>query len=89
MGAVLLMAWWLHITAVEWAVVLLCCGAVTGAEALNTAIEKLADRVTTEREESIRRIKDAAAAGVLLITLGASAAGSVILRPRLVARLWE
>ncbi len=67
----------------EWAVLLLCCGLVTGAEALNTAIEKLADRVTEEREETIRIVKDAAAGGVLLVSLGAAAAGLCILGPRL------
>lgn len=73
----------LHISGTEWAVVLLASGATVGAEALNTAIEKLADRVTREREESIRLVKDTAAAGVLAISLGAGAAGFWIFGPKL------
>ena len=76
---------WLKISAVEWAVVSLACGAVIGAEALNTAVERLADRVTTEREESIRFLKDAAAGGVLAASVGAAAAAFFIFGPRLPA----
>jgi diacylglycerol kinase len=73
----------LRISAVEWAIVLLACGAVIAAEALNTAVERLADRVSTEREESIRFLKDAAAGGVLAAALGAAAAAAFIFGPRL------
>ncbi|MES2705666.1 MAG: diacylglycerol kinase family protein [Verrucomicrobiota bacterium] len=74
---------WLKITSTEWAVLAVACGAVIGGEALNTAIEKLADRVTPEREEAIRLVKDTAAGGVLAVTLGAVAAGLGIFGPRL------
>jgi diacylglycerol kinase (ATP) len=41
-------------------------------ELLNTAIEKLADRLTTERDPQIGRVKDmgSAAVGVALVTAG-------------------
>lgn len=81
--AVVVMGLFFRITQTEWAVLALACGGVTGAEALNTAIEKLADRLSTEREEAIRLVKDTAAGGVLAVTLGAVAAGLVIFAPRL------
>ncbi len=84
---VMAMAAWLKISTIEWAVVCLCGGAVLGAEALNTAIEKLADRVTAEQEEAIRGIKDAAAGGVLLLALAAAGAGTVILLPPLLEKV--
>jgi diacylglycerol kinase len=74
---------WLGIAPVEWAVLLLAAGGVIAAEALNTAIERLADRVSTEREEAIRLVKDVAAGGVLAATFGAVAAGLAILGPPL------
>ena len=74
---------WLKVGAVEWAVLALACGGVFAAELLNTAIERLADRVSTEREEAIRIVKDAAAAGVLAASLGAVGAGLAVFGPRL------
>ncbi|MDB6133639.1 MAG: diacylglycerol kinase family protein [Verrucomicrobiales bacterium] len=90
-GAILAaaMGLWLRITALEWAVLALACGSVIGAEALNTAIEKLADRVSTEREEAIRLVKDTAAGGVLAVTLGAVGTGLGIFGPRLWTMIWE
>lgn len=74
---------WLEISGVEWAVVMLAFGAVIGAEALNTAVERLADRVTKEQEEAIRVVKDVAAGGVLAAALGAAGAAVFIFGPRL------
>ena len=53
----------------EWVAILLCIGMVWMAEALNTAIEFLADEVTLERRERIRNAKDIAAAGVLITAM--------------------
>ena len=74
---------WFKVSAVEWAVLALACGGVIAAELLNTAIERLADRVSAEREEAIRIVKDAAAGGVLAAALGAVGAGLAIFGPRL------
>jgi diacylglycerol kinase (ATP) len=74
---------WLGTTPLEWAVLALAAGGVIAAEALNTAIERLADRVSGEREEAIRLVKDVAAGGVLAATLGAVGAGLAILGPPL------
>jgi diacylglycerol kinase len=74
---------WLEITRTEWAVVMLAFGAVIAAEALNTAVERLADRVSKEQEEAIRVVKDVAAGGVLAASLGAAGAAAVIFGPRL------
>lgn len=76
---------WLEINGLEWAVLALSAGGVISAEALNTAIERLADRVSLEREEAIRLIKDLAAGGVLAATFGAVLAGLAVLGPP----LWE
>ena len=88
MVAVAVLGWWLGLTALEWAVFALAAASVIAAEALNTAVERLADRVSKEREESIRLIKDVAAGGVLASTIGAVIAGVAILGPKLWAVLF-
>ena len=74
---------WLQLVAWEWCVVMLAVGLVWVAELLNTALEMLADRVSMEREEPIRRVKDAAAAAVLLAALAALGVGLVVFLPKL------
>ncbi len=49
---------WLHLPALEWAVLALAAAGVVAAEALNTAIERLSDRISKEKEEAIRVVKD-------------------------------
>jgi diacylglycerol kinase (ATP) len=66
----------------EWCAVALAVGLVWTAELLNTAIEVLADRVTQEREESIRRVKDSAAAAVLMAALAALGVGLIVFAPK-------
>ena len=83
MGAVVAAGVWLQIERWEWAAVLAACFAVPAAEAFNTALETLADRVTLEDDPHIGRAKDLAAAGVLLTSLGAAAVGVVVFSPRL------
>ena len=63
---------WLKISYKEWAILAVAAGGVIAAEALNTAIEWLADRVSREQEESIRLVKDVAAGGVLAAAGGQS-----------------
>lgn len=73
----------LQLEAWEWCAVLLSLGLVWVAELLNTAIEVLADRVSKEREEPIRRVKDMAAAAVLAAALAALGIGLTVFLPRL------
>ncbi len=78
---------WLQLADWEWCVVLLAVGLVIAAELLNTAVEVLADRVSKEREEPIRRVKDAAAAAVLVAALAALGVGLVVFLPKLLRLL--
>jgi diacylglycerol kinase len=76
---------WLHITMMEWCVLMLTCGMVIAVEAMNSAIEKLADRITTEEDERIRVVKDVGAAGVLVASITAALVGLLVFVPRLLA----
>lgn len=71
------------VSGIEAAILLLCCGGVMGAEAANTAIEKLADLYSTAHNPKIGAVKDLAAASVLLISLFALAIGLVIFIPKI------
>jgi len=77
----------LRISYSDWAWLIVAIVQVYTAEAFNTAIELLADRITTENDEKIRRAKDLAAAAVLLTAFGAVAIGLFILGPHLYATL--
>ncbi|MDE7192839.1 MAG: diacylglycerol kinase family protein [Oscillospiraceae bacterium] len=67
-----------ELTRAEWAILLLTFGAVMGLEAVNTALEHLADRVTRERDEHIRRCKDCAAGAVLVAAIFAVGVGAAL-----------
>ena len=62
----------------EWAVLLLTFAAVLSAEAVNTPIERLCDRVSKEHSELIRRSKDCAAGAVLIFAIFAVVIGIVL-----------
>lgn len=62
----------------KWCVLLLAFGLVWTAELLNTALEMLCDRVSGEREESIRRIKDVGAGAVLAASLASLGLGLLV-----------
>jgi len=68
----------LKFSAIQWVVLLLLIAIVWIAEALNTAVEYLCDRVTTEQDPLIGKSKDVAAAGVLLASVIAAAGGLVL-----------
>ena len=62
----------------EWAVVILCCGCVIGAELINTAIEHVVDLVSPEWNELAGKAKDAAAGAVLAVALAAGTIGVIV-----------
>ena len=71
-----------RVSPVEWCVLLSCIGGVFMAEGFNTAVEKLADRITTERDPLIGAAKDIAAGAVLLFVIASVAIGLIIFIPK-------
>ncbi len=63
----------LRVTAQEWCWLIAAMGMVWVAEALNTAVELLADAVCPERHPLVGRAKDVAA-GAVLVAAGCAAA---------------
>lgn len=74
----------LNITHTEWLFVILAIGLVITAEALNTAIEKLVDLVSPEKNTKAGWVKDVAAGAVLLASICAFVIGLLVFVPYLV-----
>ncbi|WP_177604461.1 diacylglycerol kinase family protein [uncultured Phocaeicola sp.] len=67
----------------EWIAVTFAIGSVLAAEAFNSAIEALADRVNESYDEAIKRTKDLASGAVLLTAIAAAVIGLIIFIPKL------
>ncbi len=72
---VLLVAMLLHFTYVEFCIVVACIAGVLTAEVINTIVEELLDIIAPSYSEHVRRLKDATAGAVLLLSLASLAAG--------------
>lgn len=70
-----------HISKTEWSLLILAMSAVWMAEALNTAIELLADEMSEEMRERLGRAKDVAAGGVLIVAIGGAVIGTMVFLP--------
>jgi len=76
-----------RLSAEEWRWIVLAIALVWLAEALNTAIERLADAVTLEPNENIGLAKDVAAGAVLVAALFAVVIGTTIFLPYIIMSL--
>jgi diacylglycerol kinase len=81
---VILVNYQLRITRTEWLITLMLIGLAWMAEVFNTALEKLADRVTQDHDPLIGQAKDLAAGAVLIICFLAVVCALIIYVPYLV-----
>jgi len=73
----------LGLSAAEWCWLVLAMTLVWMAEALNTALEFLADAVTQDFHPLILQAKDVAAAALLIAAIGALVIGLLVFGPHL------
>lgn len=73
------------ITPMEWCLIILCIALVISAEALNSAVEALADKLCKEQDPLIGRAKDLGATAVTLLAFAAAAVGLIIFIPYIVS----
>lgn len=66
----------------EWIAVIFAIGMVLAAEAVNSSIEALADLVSPDYNEAIKRTKDLAAGAVLILAIAAAIVGLLIFIPK-------
>jgi diacylglycerol kinase len=84
---VVFFGFWLSISRVEWLMVLFAIGFVFSAEVFNTAIEKMADEISTDYKEPIKNIKDLSAAAVLVAAITAALIGLIVFIPALIDKI--
>ena len=75
--------YWFKIDRNEWIIVIFAIALVSSAEAFNSAIEKLCDRIEPEKDPVIGKVKDMAAAGVLFMALAAAIVGCMVFLPKI------
>jgi diacylglycerol kinase (ATP) len=78
-----------HLTEAEWCWLVIAIMAVWTAEALNTALEFLADAATTEFHPVVGKAKDVAAGAVLISAIGSVVIALLILGPRILKFLYS
>ena len=72
------------ISVLEWVAVAFAVGLVFSGEIFNSAIEDLSDVVCPERDDRIKKVKDLAAAAVLVNAITAAAIGLLVFIPKIV-----
>ncbi len=87
-AGVLSAAAFFRVSVVEWCLLVLSIALVMAAECVNSAVERLADRVSMEEHFLIQHAKDASAGGVLVVSVGTAVVGAAIFLPRFWALLF-
>ena len=80
--AAIALGFYFQISNTEWMAVCFAIAAVIGAEAMNTAVEKTVALASPDWHETAGQAKDAAAAAVLITSIGAAAVGALIFLPK-------
>ncbi len=75
------------ISLTEWALVIFAIGLVLSAETFNSAIEQLTDLASPDFHPRAGRVKDLAAAAVLLTAMAAALIGLLIFVPKIMTIL--
>jgi diacylglycerol kinase len=72
-----------NLSITEWGIIILCIVSVISFELTNTAIEELCNLVHPEHHPIIKKVKDMAAAAVLVAAIGSVVAALIIFIPKL------
>jgi len=89
---VVIMAFILKVSIIEWIILVLLIGAVLAAETINTTIENLVDMYTKEYDEKAKIVKDTAAGTVLILAITSAIIGLIIFIPKIIyllESLWK
>lgn len=81
---VVIMAFILKVSIIEWIILVLLIGAVLAAETINTTIEGLVDMYTKEYDEKAKVVKDTAAGTVLILAITSAIIGLIIFIPKII-----
>jgi len=75
----------LKISSAEWIAITLAIGFVIALESINSAIENMADFISPEKNEQIKKIKDLSAGAVLVGAMTAFVIGLIVFVPKVLA----
>lgn len=89
MSTAIMASWFLNISAIEWCIILICIGAVIALEIVNTAIEHLVNFISPEHHETAGKIKDLAAAAVLVFSIVAFIIAIIIFYPHVYSLFFD
>lgn len=73
----------LKISLNEWIAIVFSIGLVFSLEIINSSVENIADFISPEKHETIKKIKDLSASGVLISAITAFVIGLIIFLPKL------
>jgi len=73
----------LKISTSEWIAVIFCIGWVIALELINSAIEKIGDFLSIEKNETVKKMKDLSAGAVLLAAIASVIIGLIIFLPKI------
>lgn len=73
----------LEVSTIEWIALIFSIGFIITTEILNSSIENIADFISPAKHEKIKKIKDLAAAGVLISAVTALIVGLIIFLPKI------
>lgn len=74
-----------QLVAYEWIIIIIMISFVMAMEAINSAIENLADFISPEYQKLIGKAKDLGAAAVLITSVCAVIVGAIIFLPKIIA----
>ena len=80
---IILTGFYFNLSNIEWLFIIFCIGFVFFAELVNSSIENIADFVSPEKHNSIKKVKDLAAAAVLTSAITSVIVGLIIFLPKI------
>ncbi len=81
---VVLLGFVCKVSQTEWIELVFAIGFVLAMEAVNSSVENLADHVSPERHDLIKKVKDLGAAAVLISAITAFVVGLIIFIPKII-----
>ncbi len=80
---VVMLAFLLHVSALDWIILLMCIASVLSFEMINSAIEKLCNLVHPKFHPAVKVIKDISAGAVLWVSFFSGIIGVIIFLPKI------
>lgn len=84
---VIIAGFYFNVSPTEWMILILTMTSVIMAEAFNSAIEFLSDKVSPDIDPIIKKVKDISAGAVLICAITSVFIGLIIFLPRIIQML--